>query len=102
MTYGLKEYKALLEKNMLELSNPSSVPFGVDPNSHEGVSYRRNKMESFNYAIEMLPDIKEPMKDHEFAECVNELREICKAYGSTEQLRGRLAIFLQDFREKMQ
>lgn len=101
MTYGLKEYKALLERNLLDFANPMSCPFGMDPSSAQAVYYRLTKMESFNYAIEMLPEIKEPMKDHEFAQSVNELREICKAYGSTEQLRARLAIFLQDFREKM-
>lgn len=102
MTYGLKEYKALLDKNFEDLKDPMNVPCSLIPYSFEAYAWQTAKRESINYAIEMLPEIKEPMKDHEFAQSVNELREICKSYGSTEQLRARLAVFLQDFREKIQ
>lgn len=57
--YGLKEYKALLEKNLAELNNPMSVPFGMDPHSEIARCYRRWKQESINYALEMLPEIPE-------------------------------------------
>lgn len=64
MSYGLKEYKDLLEQNLRDLRNPMSIPFGMDPLTSEATAYRTAKMESINYAIEMLPEIKEPMKDH--------------------------------------
>lgn len=55
--YGLEEYKELLEKNLRELSNPMSVPFGMDPHSHHAIDYRQAKMESINYALEMSPEV---------------------------------------------
>lgn len=76
MSYGLKEYKMLLEQNLRDLRNPLSVPFGMNPSSSEATGYRAAKMESINYAIEMLPEIKEPMKDHEFRDQVHTLRDI--------------------------
>lgn len=102
MTCGLREYKALIEKNLEELKDPMNVPFGVDPNSYEGILYRKNKMETINYAIEMLPEIKEPMKDHEFAIEVNNLRVLARKFAGTEQLRSRLSMFLQSFKDKIQ
>lgn len=63
MSYGLKEYKELLEKNLDSLKSPLSVPFGMDPSSVAANSYRRNKMESINYAIEMLPESIDPDGD---------------------------------------
>lgn len=102
MTYGLKEYKALLEKNLEDLKDPYNVPFGMDPFGGQAKDYRRNKSESINYALEMLPEIKEPMKDHEFREEVNTLRDISDTYYKTGQLRERLSIFLQSFKEKVQ
>lgn len=55
--YGLKEYKALLEKNLANLNDPMSVPFGMDPHGPMAVCYRQWKKESINYALEMLPTI---------------------------------------------
>jgi len=100
MNYGLKEYKELLEKNLQQLKDPMSTPFGCDPHSNLSITVRYAKQESINYALEMLPEIKEPMKDHEFRDQVNELRDLCNTFYKTEQLRGRLADFLQAFREK--
>jgi hypothetical protein len=103
MSYGLKEYKALLEKNLIDLRNPMSTPFGCDPHSDLSITVRYAKMESINYALEMLPEIKEPkvpMKDHEFREQVNELLELVKTYGHTQQLRTHLRSFLYQFKEK--
>lgn len=102
MIYGLKEYKALLEKNLEDLKDPNSVPFGVDPNGYEGIMYRKNKMESINYAIEMLPEIKEPMKDHEFRDEVHTLRDIAIDFAGTGQLRSRLSMFLKSFKDKVE
>lgn len=100
MTYGLKEYKALLEKNLEELKNPMCVPFGADPFSQHSINVRHAKMESINYALEMLPEIKEPMKDHVFREEVNDLKELVLKYAHTQQLRSRLSHFLKLFEEK--
>lgn len=100
MTYGLKEYKELLERNLMELKDPNTVPFGMDPHSGQAADYRRNKSESINYALEMLPEIKEPMKDHEFREEVNDLYRLVKVYANTQQLRSNLSGFLREFKEK--
>lgn len=102
MTYGLKEYKALLEKNLLDLKDPYNVPFGMDPFGGQAKDYRRSKSESINYALEMLPEIKEPMKDHEFREEVNTLRDIANQFEGTHQLRAQLAMFLKEFKEKVE
>lgn len=45
---------------------------------------------------------KQPMKDHEFREEVNALKKLVLNYANTEQLRSRLADFLQVFKEKCQ
>lgn len=55
--YGLKEYKALLEKAFKDYENPMNVPPHLDPYK-EGVLYRQSKLEILNWAIEMLPEIK--------------------------------------------
>lgn len=102
MTYGLKEYKALLQKNLRDLHNPMSVPFDMDPHSSHATNYRAAKRESINYAIEMLPEIKEPMKDHVFREQVNDLKWLVDVYGDTQQLRSRLSEFLTQFKDKVQ
>lgn len=102
MSYRLREYKELLEKNLEELKNPMNIPFGMDPKGGPAVDYRRNKREAISYAIEMLPEIKEPMKDHEFRDHVNTLRDIAITYGGTGQLRSRLSMFLQDFKERVE
>lgn len=57
MKYGLKEYKELLEKAYEDYSKPLSVPFGMDPYSHEANIYRFAKQEALNYALEMLPEL---------------------------------------------
>ena len=38
----------------------------------------------------------QPMPDHEIRETVNQLRDIAKAYGHTEQLRDRIAYCIVD------
>lgn len=40
------------------------------------------------------------MKDHEFREQVNALKELVLTYKDTQQLRERLRIFLGEFKEK--
>lgn len=40
------------------------------------------------------------MKDHEFREEVNDLKELVLKYAHTQQLRTHLAMFLHQFREK--
>jgi len=103
MNYGLKEYKELLEKNLRELSDPMCVPFGMDPFSNQALDYRQAKIESINYALEMLPEIKVPkvpMKDHEFRDQVNELLILTRTYGHTQQLRTHLRSFLLNFKDK--
>lgn len=40
------------------------------------------------------------MKDHEFREEVNALKQLVLNYSNTQQFRGRLADFLQAFKEK--
>lgn len=102
MSYGLKEYKELLEKNLKDLKNPNNVPFGMDPFGNVAALYRRNKSESINYALEMFPEIKEPMKDHEFRGEVNALLELVKTYAHTQQLRAHLRSFLYQFKEKVE
>ena len=99
MTYGLKEYKVLLQQNLRDLNNLMNVPFGMDPHSSQACAYRAAKRESINYALEMLPEIKEPMKDHVFREEVNDLHRIVKVYGNTQQLRSQLSSFLHHFKE---
>lgn len=101
MSYGLKEYKELLEKNLSDLNDQYNVPFGMDPYGGQAKVWRRNKSESINYALEMLPEIKEPMKDHVFREAVNDLHRIVKVYGSTQQLRSQLSAFLQQFKDEL-
>lgn len=101
MSYGLKEYKALLEQNLRDLSNPMHIPFTMDPFTSEATAYRTAKMESINYALEMLPEIKEPMKDHEFREQVNLLRDLAINYSQTGHLRERMAVFLKEFKDKV-
>lgn len=63
MSYGLKEYKALLEKNFNDLKNPLNVPCQLNPFGDSGNAYRYAKMESINYAIEMLPESIDPDGD---------------------------------------
>lgn len=43
--------------------------------------------------------VKEPMKDHEFREHVNSLKDLVLTYKDTQQLRSRLAEFLKEFKE---
>lgn len=56
--YGLKEFKALMEKRYEELNNPLEVPFPMDPYSHEAARYRFIKQETLNYVLEMMPEIE--------------------------------------------
>lgn len=57
-TYGLPEYKALLERELKRLSDPNNVPFGCDPSSQMSINVRHAKQESIVYALEMLPEIE--------------------------------------------
>ena len=41
------------------------------------------------------------MKDHEFREEVNNLKELVLKYKDTQQLRSRLSTFLTDFKKKV-
>lgn len=100
MTYGLKEYKELLEKNLKDLYDPMNVPCSLIPHSFEAAAWQDAKRESINYAIEMLPEIKE-MKDHEFRDEVHRLRDLVLEYAHTGQLRSRLSIFLKSFKDKV-
>lgn len=102
MSYGLKEYKALLEQELVDLRDPMNVPFGMDPFSSQSTGYRAAKAESINYALEMLPEIKEPMKDHVFRDEVHTLRDIAIEFAGTGQLRSRLSMFLKEFKDKVQ
>lgn len=43
---------------------------------------------------------KERMKDHEFREQVNDLKRLVDTYKDTMQLRERLSMFLEQFKEK--
>lgn len=61
-TYGLPEYKALLERELKRLADPMQVPFGCDPSSAISIHARLSKRESINYALEMLPDLDEVIK----------------------------------------
>lgn len=42
------------------------------------------------------------MKDGEFRDQVNELRDLCNEYYKTDQLRARLSAFLKEFKEKIE
>jgi outer membrane receptor for ferrienterochelin and colicin len=42
------------------------------------------------------------MKDHEFREQVNELKELVLKFKDTQQLRSRLTTFLSDFKKKVE
>lgn len=53
--YGLKEYKALLERELLRLDDPNNTQFGLDPFCEMEINIRLAKQESINYAIEMMP-----------------------------------------------
>lgn len=59
MTYGLKEYKELLENNIQMLNDPMNCPFGADPYSQMSINIRHAKQEALTYAIEMMPEIVE-------------------------------------------
>ena len=41
------------------------------------------------------------MKDHEFREQVNELKELVLKFKDTQQLRSQLATFLSDFKSEV-
>lgn len=97
--YGIKEYKELLEKNLKDLQDPMSSPFGSDPYSSHQTEIRIAKMESINYALEMLPDHND-MKDHQFRDHVNDLLNLVKTYGHTQQLRLHLRSFLYHFKDQ--
>lgn len=56
-TYGIKEYKELLEKAIKNYNNPMECPCEMDIYK-EGVIYRRAKQEALTYALEMLPEFK--------------------------------------------
>lgn len=58
MSYGLREYKELLEKALASYNDPMSCPFGMDP-LREGAQWRLAKQEAFLYALEMLPEVPE-------------------------------------------
>ena len=42
------------------------------------------------------------MKDHEFREQVNELKELVLKFKDTQQLRSRLSTFLSDFKKQVE
>lgn len=42
------------------------------------------------------------MKDHEFREQVNELKELVLKFKDTQQLRSRLATFLSNFKKQVE
>lgn len=42
------------------------------------------------------------MKDHEFREQVNQLKELVLKFKDTQQLRSRLATFLFDFKAEVE
>lgn len=42
------------------------------------------------------------MKDHEFREQVNDLKELVLKFKDTQQLRSRLAAFLEDFKQQVE
>lgn len=100
MKYGIKEYIELLDRNIEMLKNPYEVAFGVDPHSGMSHAIRTAKMESLNYAIEMIPCIP-TMKDDEFRDCVNELRDLSIKYAHTDQLRSQLSSFLRKFHDRL-
>lgn len=54
--YGIKQYKELLERELIRLSDPNNSQFGTDPSSQFSIAIRNTKRESINYAIEMLPE----------------------------------------------
>ena len=41
------------------------------------------------------------LKDHEFREAVNELRDLAVQYGQTQQLRERMAYWLRSFTSRL-
>jgi hypothetical protein len=55
--YGLKEYKALLEKAFKDYEDPMQCPFGMDPYT-DGVLYRHSKREILQWCLEMLPEVE--------------------------------------------
>lgn len=55
--YGLKEFKELIEKAYESTKDPLSVPFGMDPHSHEAHKLRFARAECYNYVLEMMPEI---------------------------------------------
>ena len=95
MKYGLPEYKALLEKNLRELRDPMSTPFGSDPFSAASVAVRIAKMESINYALEMLPDDPYPELTKQIevfiAENEKHVDTIEKLEAEIEQLHAEIA-----------
>lgn len=54
--YTFEDFKGLIEKAFVEYKDPMSVPFGMDPFSREGVTYRSAKREALNWVLEMMPD----------------------------------------------
>lgn len=42
------------------------------------------------------------MKDHEFRQEVNDLKELVLTFKDTQQLRERLRMFLTDFKKKVE
>lgn len=123
MDYGLKEFRELMENRYKECDDPMSVPFGVDPHGGYSKDLRCIRKEVYRDVLENFPDsigisrhskrlieelrsenerLKQPMKDHVFREEVNALKQVCLNYANTDQLRSRLADFLQSFKEKCQ
>lgn len=54
MSYGMKEFKELLEKALKDYSDPMNCPFGMDPYA-EGKLWREAKQGAITWVLEMIP-----------------------------------------------
>lgn len=52
--------------------------------------------EVWNAALAQPAPVQQPLKDHQIAKLVNDLRDVAKEYGQTQQLRERIAGIVRD------
>lgn len=74
MSYGIREFKTLMENSFEAYGKVGSTPFPMDPYSREAVQLRNNKREAYQYVLEMMPDVDQIEQDKKDAERYRRLR----------------------------
>lgn len=98
MSYGLKE---AYEEGFSDgsLAGDDRYDWG---GFRDELSKLWSESEAYTYTQSKTSQNKEPMKDHEFREQVNLLRDLAINYAQTGQLRERMAVFLKEFKDKVE